>query len=705
MKRSRKVLNWIAGLFLLLVVVLVIVIATFDWNRLKPFVNDKVSQAIGRPFAINGDLSVAWRREPSESSLRALVPWPEFIARDVSIGNPDWAAQRQFAQLDSLRIQLSPLPLFAHRIVIPSVQLGHPVIDLERDKQSRATWDFTLPQSDQPSTWQLDLREIGFDRGHISLDDAANAIKLQLAVEPLKQAISYDQLVAQQPPEQHANAPRTSGKPVTAPAGPKVDTSYMFGWQAQGQYKGTPIKGDGKIGGTLALQQDNRPFPLQAEVHIGDTHIALIGTLVDPMHLGALDLRLRLSGSSMAKLYPITGVTLPDTSPYATDGHLITSVHRQGSRYSYRDFHGHVGNSDLAGNLLYVTGGDRAKLSGDLHSKLLQFADLAPLIGADSNAEKQQRGDGTSQPADKVLPVEPFRTDRWKSMDADVTFTGARIVRGKSLPIESLSTHLVMNAGVLQLDPLNFDLAGGNMSNAIRLDGSRTPMQGRLNLHARHLKLKQLFPNFGPMSTSFGEINGDAVLSAHGNSVAALLGTSNGELKLLMNDGAISKSLLEIAGLNVGNYVVGKIFGDNTVKINCAASDFVATNGLFDARLFVFDTQDAVINVTGNANMATEKLDLDIVPHTKGFRIFSLRSPLYVQGTMKNPSVGVHTGPLLIRAGGAVALTVVAAPAAALLALVSPSHDNGDQNTCRDVLQQMKAPSKIDSKAKLATKK
>jgi len=390
----------------------------------------------------------------------------------------------------------------------------------------------------------------------------------------------------------------------------------------------------------------------------------------------------------MARLYPITGITLPDTPPYATEGHLKAELHRGGSRYSYQDFRGRVGGSDLAGNLLFVTGGARPKLSGDLHSKLLQFADLAPLIGADSRAGKEQRGDATPQPADKLLPVEPFRTDRWQTMDADVTFTSARIVRGEALPIDSLGTHLVMNNGALYLDPLSFGLAGGSVRSNLTLDGSRTPMRGVLKLDARHLKLKQLFPTFEPMRTSLGEINGDAALDAQGNSVAALLGGANGELKLLMNDGAISKTLLETAGLNVANIVIGKLFGDKTVQINCAASDMVATNGLFDTRLFVFDTDDALINVTGTVNFANEKLDLDVKPHTKGFRVFSLRSPLYVRGTLKNPDVGVHAGPLLARGAGAVALGTVAAPAA-LLALVAPSHGDDGDNTCRTVLEQL----------------
>jgi uncharacterized protein involved in outer membrane biogenesis len=709
MKRSRKVLAWIAGVPLALIVVAILVIALFDWNRLKPFINDKVSQAIGRPFAINGDLTVDWQRDRSGNWLASLLPWPQFTARDVSIGNPEWAAKPEFAQLDALHFRLSPLPLLIHRVDVPSLQLVHPSIDLERDKSSRATWNFTLPQGRPPSAWKLNLGSIGFDQGVITLDDAVSRIKLKATLAPLQGAIPYDQIVA----EQSAAAREQAGKRVGTAAKKRnandsatedrterigqatPTTIYQFSWNAEGSYQGSPLKGHGKTGAVLALQDKTAPFPVQADMHIGDSHIALVGTLTDPLQLGALDVRLWFSGSSMAGLYPLTGITLPDTPPYATEGHLQAELHRGGSRYSYRNFHGRVGGSDLSGNLLFVTGGTRPKLSGDLHSKLLQFGDLAPLIGADSNTEKKQRGDGTLQPADKLLPVEPFRTDRWQAMDADVTFTGARIVRGQALPIDSLSTHMVLNNGALYLDPLSFGMAGGTVRSNVTLDGNQAPMRGLLKLDARHLKLKQLFPTFEPMRTSFGEINGNADLSARGNSIAALLGSADGELKLLMNDGAISKNLLETAGLNVGNIVIGKLFGDKTVQINCAASDMTAANGLFDMRLFVFDTDDAVINVTGTVNMATEKLDLDVQPHTKGMRIFSLRSPLYVQGTLKHPDVGVQKGPLLLRGAGAVALGVVAAPAVALLALVAPSHDNDGDNTCRTVLQQLRRSGRV----------
>ena len=195
--------------------------------------------------------------------------------------------------------------------------------------------------------------------------------------------------------------------------------------------------------------------------------------------------------------------------------------------------------------------------------------------------------------------MEEFRTERWRDMDADVEFTGKRIVHSDQLPISDLYTHLVLNDGLLRLEPLRFGVAGGKLESDIRLDGGKQPMQSRVKMSARGFKLKQLFPGFAPMQTSFGELNGDASLSGSGNSVAKILGGADGELKMLINDGAISKGLTEIAGLNVGNYLVTKLFGDDEVKINCAAADFGLQKGLMTSRLFVFDTENALVNVDG----------------------------------------------------------------------------------------------------------
>lgn len=69
-------------------------------------------------------------------------------------------------------------------------------------------------------------------------------------------------------------------------------------------------------------------------------------------------------------------------------------------------------------------------------------------------------------------------------------------------------------------------------------------------------------------------------------------------------------------------------------------------------------------------------------------RIVTLRSPLYVRGTFKNPQAGVKTGAAGLPVVRYAALATLVTPAAALLALISPSE--GEANQCRAILAQMK---------------
>lgn len=680
MTRTSKILAWSLASLVVLLAVLVLVIVFFDWNRIKPTLNAKVSEELHRPFAINGNLAVVWQREPEEGGWRAWLPWPHVVAEDLSLGNPEWSKKPQMATLKRVELRISPLALLARRVTIPRIDLTEPDANLQRLADGRANWTFKFDPKDpdaEPSSWVVDIGAIGFDKGHVTLDDQTLRTRLDLLIDPLGKSIPFKDIVG----EKAAKKVQDQGA---------TPQDYGFAFKVDGQYHGQNLSGSGKVGGLLALQNASQPFPLQAQVKTADTRVELAGTLTDPMNLGALDLRLKLAGTSLAHLYPLTGVTLPDSPPYETDGHLIAKLHEPGGAlFRYEAFNGRIGDSDIHGDLAYAASQPRPKLSGTLVSDQLLFSDLAPLIGADSNTEQKARGSASKQPADKVLPVEEFRTERWNAMDADVEFTGKRIVHSAQLPFTDLYTHLVLNDGQLSLEPLRFGVAGGRLDAQIRLNGQAHPLEGQAKLTARGFKLKQLFPGFEPMKTSFGELNGDADVSGRGNSVAALLGTSNGTLKMLINDGAISRELMELAGLNVGNYVMGKIFGDKEVKINCAAADFDIKTGLATTRLFVFDTENAIIYIDGTANMATEQLDLTISPESKGWRLISLRSPLYVRGKFAKPSAGVKAVPLMLRGAGMVALGVIAAPAAGLLALVAPS--GGEPNQCAPLLEQMKA--------------
>lgn len=685
MTKTGKIITAVIGTLVLLIVIAIIIIATFDWNRLKPTINEKVSTELNRPFAIRGDLGVVWERQKQETGWRSWIPWPHVHAEDVVLGNPPDIPAVTMVHLPRVEATLAPLALLTKTVYLPWVKFQQPDARLIRLSEKNNNWTFNLASDDkpkdenaQPSSWSFQLDNILFDRGRIDIDDKVSRADIEILVDPLGKPLPFSEVTG-------------SDKDKNTKVG-----DYVFGLKAKGRYNGQPLTGSGKIGGMLALKSEGTPFPVQADFRSGNTRVAFVGTVSDPMKMGGVDLKLKFAGDSLGELYDLTGVLLPDTPPFETDGRLVAKIDAEKtSVYDYRNFNGRIGDSDIHGFLTYTTGKPRPKLEGDLESRQLRLADLGPLIGVDtgkgaeqSKRSEEKKGEKTNQPAGKVLPYDRFETDKWDVMDADVRFKGRRIEHGSSLPLSDLSTHIILKNADLRLQPLKFGMAGGTINSNIHLEGDKKPMQGRADIQARRLKLKELMPDVELMQKTIGEMNGDAEFRGTGNSIAALLGTSNGNLKLLMNDGVISRNLMEILGLNVGNFIVGQIFGDDEVRVNCAAANLDLVNGVARPSIFAFDTENAIINVTGTASMASEQLDLTINPESKGIRIVTLRSPLYVRGSFKDPQAGVKAGPLIARGAVAAALATLVTPAAALLALISPSE--GQENQCSNILSQMK---------------
>ncbi|MEW6373829.1 MAG: AsmA family protein [Pseudomonadota bacterium] len=658
--RRRKILLGVIGVLVAIPVIAVIFILTFDWNKARPWLNAKVSEAIERPFAIRGNLAVQWEiparsMAPADRHLRDWLPWPHLIANDVHVGNPAHMKQADMAAVRQFSFSLNPLGLLHHTIGIPVLRFDSPRVDLVRTDSEHYNWVYK--KKEEESKWKLDLERVVLTDGVVHFVDAVTKANVTAHVRTLDK-----------------------------------DPKYGIGFEVGGSYNGAPVTGGGKVGQVLSLKDQDTPYPVQADMRSGPSRIAIEGTVTAPAKLKAVDLQLELAGRSMARLYNFTGITLPETPAFSTSGRLRGELDREYGRWTYENFKGKVGSSDIHGKLVYEGGKPRGKLSGNVASNKLVFEDLGPLVGADSNASKKARGVEAVQPGGKVLPVEEFRTERWKAIDADVRYAADKIVREKTLPISKLSAHLVMKDGVITLAPLDFGVAGGTLRSTIRLDGSGkagNTIAATAKVQARHIQIKQLFPTIEQMQATVGQVNGDAQLSATGTSVAALLGSSNGEVKALVNQGTISKMLLEMMGLNVGNIIVTKLFGDKPVQLNCLAADFDVRKGVMQSQVFVVDTKEAIINVNGTVNLANEALDLTIRPETKALRLFTLRSPLYVRGPFSKPDVSVDKGVLALKAGGAAALATIAAPVAALTPLINTGP--GEDSDCGRLVALAKA--------------
>ncbi|MGH8806936.1 MAG: AsmA family protein [Noviherbaspirillum sp.] len=630
-----------------LVASLLALASTLDWSRAKPWINDKVAAATGRTFGIDGDLSFSWQRPPEQQvGWRRFVPWPHVRAQDITLGNADWTRSGPtMARLRQADATINPLALFTKTISIRTLVLDEGTLVLEKGKDNKNNWTFGKEEQDRPSAWHFAVHSLVVRKGNVRY------------VDPAKKA------------------------DATARIDTDADGTVRF--KLDGIFNDEAVTGGGKAGGLLTLIERNVEYPVQAMLKVGETTIIADGSLTNPAHPSALDINLRIRGASMADLFPLSGLVLPETPKFSTEGRVIATFNPDDVRVRYEKFQGKVGESDIGGTLEYLHRRPRPLLRGDVVSDHLRLKDLRAVIGADENTNK--KSEEAKIPPGKVLPVSPFKTDRWRTMDVQVQFSGKKIVH-ETLPIDRLETKVTIKNGLLSFAPLNFGIAGGKLTTELNINGRGNPAKAWMKVSARGLRLKELFPAAESMHASIGEVHGDAELSATGNSIAVLLASANGEVKSLVSQGSISKFILEAAGLNIASAVAAKLFGDHQVQLNCMAADFGVTDGVMQTRIFILDTTDAIIAADGNINFAEEKLNLTLRPKSKGIRVISLRSPLYIGGTFKKPNVGVDKGVVAAKAGAATVLGLAAAPAAALLALINPGTE--EDSPCVPLLKQ-----------------
>jgi len=706
MPRRHKLLAIAIAILVIVPVAVVVFVATFDWNHAKSWVERRASASAGRDIAIGGNLDASWHWRRRSGGEDVFSPGFGFSAKGVRIGNPDWAKRPEFAELEALEIDLRLLPLLWHHFDVPSIRLVHPSLDLERRKDGSNNWTFVPTGKSESSAWTFEAGEIAFDAGKVHVQDAERDLALDAEIKPLDGPIEFGQRVEGDDPSTRREVIQRVGRAAAeklrkaaderaarreARGNEKKPMPYVFEWSAHGTMHGAAVKGKGRFGGVLALEE-SRPFPVRADIDVGATEIALTGTITDPTSPDAVDMRLWISGPNLADLYAITGIALPNSPPYATVGRLAGRFHPDRSLLRYEDFTARVGGSDLAGTLTYKSGDPRPSLTGEVDSTLLQFKDLGALVGAGPVSEKET--------SDRVLPVMPFHVERWRAMDADVRFTGKRVIRTQELPISDVAARIRMDAGVLTLDPLTFGMAGGEVASSLRIDSKADPPKGTVDLRARKLKLRRLFENVDGLSQSLGEVGGDVKLAGSGQSIAGLLGASDGSVKLLMTDGQVSETLMEEAGLNLANVLIAKLRGDEQVRINCGAAALTAKDGVATTDLFLFDTDNALVDITGSINLRDERVDLTLHPQTKGLRVFSLRSPLHVEGSFLHLDVSVDKKSLLTRGAGALGLGLIAAPLAALVPLIAPSR--GEEKSCAPLVAELKQSSAKPLPAKKA---
>lgn len=131
----KNLVKWLliifAGLFVLVSLVLILTPFFIDVDRFKPEIENRISEATGRPFSINGELSLS------------LFPWAGISISDSKMGNPEGFKETEFASIEAFDIRVKLIPLLFREIELKRFVLKKPRITLITQKDGRVNYDFS----------------------------------------------------------------------------------------------------------------------------------------------------------------------------------------------------------------------------------------------------------------------------------------------------------------------------------------------------------------------------------------------------------------------------------------------------------------------------------------------------------------------------------------------------------------------------------
>jgi AsmA family protein len=641
---------WAMALIVGVLITTFLLLAFMDGNVFKPAVARAISARTGRHAVIAGSLRLH------------LLSWtPSAEIDGLSVTNPEWADQPLMFEAKQIGLSVSLGRLLRGQIVIPRIKLVDPVFNLERDSQGRASWNFDtaagLPKGNTKPATIPAIRSLLIQNGHLHVVDQIRKL-------------------------------RFGGSLVADDESGKSDAS-TFEVQAKGTLNDKPFRLDAK-GGPLLNLAPEKPYSFAMQVTAADIKLDTRVTVLKPFDLSLLDVSFDVSGKDLADLYYLTGLALPNTPSYR----LAALLHVSGSTLRVGNLNGRVGSSDLEGSLRVETGGPRPKLQGKLTSRSLNLIDLAPSLGQPAEAmdnlsgpkapsdnkifkkskQTPSRADAEPTPkaADWVLPDADLQVERVRGMDADVTYEAAS-VRAPTVHTTEVDFHLVLDNGILTLEPLRFVLDKGTFSGSVRIDARSEVPQSAIDMRIANVDLGQFKAAKMTKAPLSGALMGRVKIQGSGGSIHKFASTVDGVVSIIIPTGQVNEAMTELTGINVAEGV-GLLLAKKDVQteIRCGVIDFRAQDGTLNAKNFFVDTTDVLINGRGSVHFGDERLDLEVQGNPKKLRLTRIRAPVTIKGTLGRPSVGVDAAKLAKQGAVATALGTLLTPLAAIIAFVDP---------------------------------
>ncbi|MES2835067.1 MAG: AsmA family protein [Pseudomonadota bacterium] len=610
------------GATLVLITAIVLFLMFFDWNLLRGPIGRWASNEYDREVQLNGDLDVN------------LFSWtPSATVRGLRFGGPAWARDQDTARIARIDGSIGLRALFAGRLEFRRLSFIKPEIVLIATEDGRTSWALHPDRPDDGKGLKLPpIQQLTITDGTLSLDEQHRKVKLNATI----------------------NARESMG----GEAG--------FRLEGDGTINGTPLTLQVRGGPFINIRRD-RPYEFSALLTGVGSRLEAKGSVTRPFDLGRFTSTLSLEGRDMADLYLLTGITTPNTPPYKLSGTLT----RNEAVFTFNDFSGRVGSSDLSGDIKVDKVGDRRRVDADLFSRSLDIDDLATVLGARPTVTSGGTV-ASSGVAGRLLPDAPLQVDRLRVMDGTLSYRAASVKRN-TFEIRQVRLGADLKEGILNLDPVSFTFSRGELNGTAKINATKDMPYSAVDFRLAGYPLESIVPARNGVSPITGRALGRARLEGPGNSIHDFAASSKGSVSLVVPQGQMRAAFAELLGINVGAGLLKLLSGDQSQsEIRCGVADFTVAGGTATARTLVIDTDVVLARGSGTINLGAETMNLRIDGDTKKPRLLRVWAPITIRGSLTAPKIGVDAGAVAGQLGIVGALGALLSPLAAILPFVDP---------------------------------
>ena len=538
---------------------------------------------LGRPIEVHGKL---------ETHL--LSSHPSVVAERVVIGNPPWMPSGLTAEAEKISV-VATFPRIGRSIGIVRLEMQAANFHLVRDSTGHANWQLTDPDTND-NTQSPILRDLSIPDAHVVLDDRLRHLEFEGNVSA-RQVINN---------KDSSQAVRLSG------------TGMLNGREASFE-----VTGD-----SLSAASHKTPYHFVFAERSSGSHLSGHGFLPRPFDFDLIDASFDAAGQDLKDLVYLTGVTLIDTGAYRLSGKLA----RRGKQTKFSELIAHSGQSDMQGSVTVDSSSGRPKIDFDLRSQLVRLSDLGARAAGRVDAS---RTDPPLLLSDAALNPNIVRAD-----DAIGNFHAHRLQVDR-VSLDELSAKARMEHGVLKVDPLSADVLGGKLIAHATLDARPPIPKDNLDLTVSDLQLGQIGSQNPDRPPFQGPLRAHLVVTGRGSSFHQLAASASGTLTAVLPHGAIRESLAEMTGIDLRGLGLLLTKSMQESNIRCGVAAFEAHEGILSAQRFILDTDPVLIVGEGQIHLDSEALDLRFRGEPKKLRLFRLRSPVLLRGTLSHPAIDV----------------------------------------------------------------